>query len=283
MKQYSIKFKQFIDLPIEDVFNFFSKPENLTLITPPRLQFKILNPTFDSSNGNHPSGLVINEWMPFNESEEEDEYGEYNDWIELYNTTQNTLSVGGLFLSDDVNSLSKWTLPEQEIPAGEYLIVWADSDEEQEGNHANFKLSSLGEQLFLSDANQALIDSLSFPEQIENISYGRYQNGIGEFTFLSPTFEVSNDQANLIPLNDALIFKLYPNPLWDFDELFIDIESQANSKIQIIDVLGRVVLERSVSAGITSTILSTSEIISGLYIVSVRSGNNVASKKMVKR
>ena len=32
--------------------------------------FKILSPTFDSSNGNHPSGLVINEWMPFNESEE---------------------------------------------------------------------------------------------------------------------------------------------------------------------------------------------------------------------
>ena len=45
MKQYSIKFKQFIDLPIKDVFNFFSKPENLTLITPPRLQFKILTST----------------------------------------------------------------------------------------------------------------------------------------------------------------------------------------------------------------------------------------------
>ena len=45
MKQYSIKFKQFIDLPIRDVFDFFSKPENLTLITPPRLQFKILTPT----------------------------------------------------------------------------------------------------------------------------------------------------------------------------------------------------------------------------------------------
>ena len=231
----------------------------------------------------NPGDLVINELMASNIDVVPGQNQEYDDWIELYNTTQNTLSAGGLFLSDDLNNLSKWALPEQEIPAGAYLIVWADSDLEQEGNHANFKLSSLGEQLFLSDANQALIDSISFPEQIENISYGRRPNGIGEFTFLSPTFEASNDQANLIPLNDALIFKLYPNPIWDYDELFIDLESQANSTIQIIDVLGRVVLERSVSAGITSTILSTSEIISGLYIVTVKSGNNVASKKMVKR
>jgi len=45
MKTYNIKFQQFIDLPINDVFNFFSKPENLSLITPPRLKFDILTPS----------------------------------------------------------------------------------------------------------------------------------------------------------------------------------------------------------------------------------------------
>ena len=45
MKTYSLEFEQFIDLPIEDVFDFFSKPENLSLITPPRLRFDILTPT----------------------------------------------------------------------------------------------------------------------------------------------------------------------------------------------------------------------------------------------
>ena len=45
MKTYNLEFEQFIDLPIEDVFNFFSKPENLSLITPPRLRFDILTPT----------------------------------------------------------------------------------------------------------------------------------------------------------------------------------------------------------------------------------------------
>ena len=45
MKTYSIKFEQFIDLPINDVFDFFSKPENLSLITPPRLKFDIMTPS----------------------------------------------------------------------------------------------------------------------------------------------------------------------------------------------------------------------------------------------
>tara|TARA_B100000945_G_scaffold71969_1_gene54923 strand:- start:4537 stop:5016 length:480 start_codon:yes stop_codon:yes gene_type:complete len=45
MKTYELEFEQFIDLPINDVFDFFSKPENLSLITPPRLKFDILTPT----------------------------------------------------------------------------------------------------------------------------------------------------------------------------------------------------------------------------------------------
>ena len=45
MKTYNLEFEQFIDLPLEDVFGFFSKPENLSLITPSRLKFDIITPT----------------------------------------------------------------------------------------------------------------------------------------------------------------------------------------------------------------------------------------------
>ena len=148
-------------------------------------------------------------------------------------------------------------------------------------SHANFKLSSAGESLFLSDAHQVLIDSVLFPEQIENVSYGRMPNGFGDFTFLSPTFEQTNDGANLIPLDDALVFNLYPNPV--LDVLYFEIESQSNSTIQIIDVLGRVVFKSDLSAGIISGELSVSDLNAGLYVVSVRSTDTVMSKKMVKR
>lgn len=45
MKTYEINTTQFIEKPLETVFNFFSKPENLERITPENLSFKVLTPT----------------------------------------------------------------------------------------------------------------------------------------------------------------------------------------------------------------------------------------------
>ena len=229
----------------------------------------------------NPGDIVINELMASNVDVVADAHGAYDDWIELLNTTANELSLGGLYLSDDATNLSKWALPNQELSSGSYFIIWADSEDAQGSSHANFKLSSAGESLFLSDAHQVLIDSVLFPEQIENVSYGRIPNGFGDFTFLSPTFEKSNDGANLIPLDDALVFNLYPNPV--LDVLYFEIESQSNSTIQIIDVLGRVVFKSDLSAGIITGELPVSYLNAGLYVVSVSSNDTVMSKKMVKR
>ena len=229
----------------------------------------------------NPGDIVINELMASNVDVVADTDGSYDDWIELLNTTENELSLGGLYVSDDATNLSKWALPNQELPAGSYFIIWADLEDAQGSNHANFKLSSAGEYLFLSDAHKFLIDSVLFPEQIENVSYGRMPNGFGDFTFLSPTFEQTNDGANLIPLDDALVFNLYPNPV--LDVLYFEIESQSNSTIQIIDVLGRVVYKSNLSAGIINGELCVSDLNAGLYVVSVMSNKTVMSKKMVKR
>jgi len=153
-----------------------------------------------------PGDIVINELMASNLDVVADEDGAYDDWIELFNTTANDISLEGLYLSDDANNLSKWALPNHDLTAGSYFIIWADSEDTQGASHTNFKLSSAGESLFISDANQVLIDSVLFPKQIENVSYGRMPNGLGDFTFLSPTFELTNDEANLIPLSDAVVF-----------------------------------------------------------------------------
>ena len=215
----------------------------------------------------NPGDIVINELMASNVDVVADADGAYDDWIELLNTTANELSLEGLYLSDDATNLSKWALPNQVLQAGSYFIIWADSEDAQGLSHANFKLSSAGESLFLSDAYQVLIDSVLFPEQIENVSYGRMPNGFGDFTFLSPTFKKSNDGANLIPLDDVLVFNLYPNPV--IDVLYFEIQSQSNSTIQIIDVLGRVVFKSDLSAGIITGELSVSDLNAGLYVVSV--------------
>ena len=45
MKTFEINIKQHINKPLEVVFEFFSKPENLEMITPESLSFNILTPT----------------------------------------------------------------------------------------------------------------------------------------------------------------------------------------------------------------------------------------------
>ena len=45
MTTHELEFKQIINKDINEVFSFFSKPENLSLITPKRLDFRILTPS----------------------------------------------------------------------------------------------------------------------------------------------------------------------------------------------------------------------------------------------
>ena len=44
MKTFEINTKQYINKPLDVVFRFFSKPENLEMITPKSLSFNILTP-----------------------------------------------------------------------------------------------------------------------------------------------------------------------------------------------------------------------------------------------
>lgn len=44
MKEFLYRAEQTVDRPLEEVFGFFSRPENLARITPPRLDFVILTP-----------------------------------------------------------------------------------------------------------------------------------------------------------------------------------------------------------------------------------------------
>lgn len=45
MIPYLLKREQIVDKPLEEVFEFFSRPENLTKITPPEMGFNIITPT----------------------------------------------------------------------------------------------------------------------------------------------------------------------------------------------------------------------------------------------
>ena len=138
--------------------------------------------------------IVINELMPVNSTTVTDQYGEFDDWIELYNLSSATIDLSGYYLTDDKKELSKWRFPQStNIEAKGYLIIWADNDTTQAGLHANFKLSSSGEEAILLKPDNTIIDKISFSAQTLELSYSRVPNGTGEFKWKTPTFNKSND------------------------------------------------------------------------------------------
>jgi len=129
-----------------------------------------------SMGAEHPFSLVINEFMASNSNIKADPQGQYDDWIELYNYGTDDIDIGGMYLTDDLTVPTKWQIPAAtNIPAGGYLLIWADNDTADAGLHANFKLNAGGEEIGLFDTDgSTLIDSVIFGEQVSNISFGRY-------------------------------------------------------------------------------------------------------------
>lgn len=143
------------------------------------------------------STIVINELMAVNTETVTDSYGEYDDWIELYNTTNIDLNISGYYLSDSKSSPLKWQFPSGTIiEAGSFLIVWADNQPAQaEGLHAAFKLSGSGETVLLSDIEGNIIDQVKYDENISNIAFARYPDGSDNFQWQNATHDYTNTRA----------------------------------------------------------------------------------------
>ncbi len=56
------------------------------------------------------AGLFINEFMADNDSIIADEYGEYDDWIEIYNSEPTPIDLGGMYLTDDLSEPTKFMI-----------------------------------------------------------------------------------------------------------------------------------------------------------------------------
>src|SRR5688572_13553013 len=69
---------------------------------------------------------IISEFLADNESGIVDENGDNSDWIEIWNTTQNAIDLGGWHLTDSPADKTKWTFPAGVILAAQArMIVWA--------------------------------------------------------------------------------------------------------------------------------------------------------------
>jgi len=213
------------------------------------------------------SSIVINELSASNSTIQDDDDGEFDDWIEIFNNTSSSVALDGYYLSDDGSDLMKWSFPAgTTINGNEYLIVWADKDTLQTGLHANFKLSASGETLYLSDASGNLIDLISFDVQSTDITYGRFPNGTGSFMYMNPTFASENSDnpigivENIVIDND---FEVFPNPTSTI--LNVVFEKEDDVEFSIYNLLGHKVYQSNSSQ--RNQQVNVAEWARGLYLI----------------
>lgn len=156
--------------------------------------------------------LYINEFMASNNSTIADEFGEFDDWVEIFNASSFDVDLAGYYISDNLNNLTKYQIPINSsvatIPAGGFLLIWADNQSSQGDLHTNFSLSASGEDLVLvAPDGTTIIDSYTFGPQTANISEGREQDGSTNWIFFNiPTPNASNSAPFLSANPTAISF-----------------------------------------------------------------------------
>ncbi len=138
------------------------------------------------------SPVRINEILASNQNAVTDPQGENDDYIELFNDSDQSVDLSGAYLSDNPDNPRKWAFPEgTTIGARGFLLIWADEDStESPGLHTNFRLANSGETVVLidrDDRGNGLLDSVTFGSQTEDRSYSRTSANPNEFAITIPT------------------------------------------------------------------------------------------------
>ena len=123
-----------------------------------------------SNNGTEPvqGTLVINEFMSSNNSWSipgEDPSATFPDWIEIYNTGDTPIDMAGWYVTDDLDTPDKYQIPSDDpnstvVPPHGFLLIICDKLDT--GLHTNFKLSSGGEAVGISENGTEISDGYTY-------------------------------------------------------------------------------------------------------------------------
>jgi len=145
----------------------------------------------------------ITEFMASNTQTLADEDGDYSDWVELQNTSSNSVSLLNWALTDSSGNPGKWRFPATIMLPRSFLVVFASGKNRAVAGqelHTSFKLSADGEYLalFAPDGTLATEIAPGFPRQFPDVSYG-----IGMQLGIATLVATNAPIRYLIPVNSS--------------------------------------------------------------------------------
>ncbi|MCU0780378.1 MAG: CotH kinase family protein, partial [Akkermansiaceae bacterium] len=152
--------------------------------------------------------VVVREFLASNQSGIQDEDGERQDWIEIYNGTGAAVDLAGWSLTDQADRADQWNFPSRVLPHGARLVVFASGKDSAKRPgygpaselHTNFALAAEGEFVGLADPEGSYVSEFGplYPAQVGDISYGIGANGVTGFMH-PPTPGAPNGEASDLP------------------------------------------------------------------------------------
>ena len=138
--------------------------------------------------------LQISEVLTENVSSLPDEQGRYCDVVELHNSGDTPVFLGGYCLSDSAENRFRYRLPNVWLRAGDYLVIYCDGENyigENGEIHANFGLSK-DDTLCLTDGNgKYTVLPVQFPGADVSLSL----NAEGKYTSNAVSLGYPNDET----------------------------------------------------------------------------------------
>lgn len=179
-------------------------------------------------------GVVINEVCSANTRSIKDRDTESPDWIELYNTTGDTVSLYGCSLTDDVDNPGKFVFQDVRIEPYGYIIVFASKKKNMLPElHAGFRLSSEGgETVYLIGADESVISEVTLPALDNDTAYGRRIDGYDMWERLTPTPGRPNNTATVVTLRAEVAPPMFSHESGFYDEaLMLTLTADEGSRI----------------------------------------------------
>lgn len=142
--------------------------------------------------------MKLNEILVYNTDDFQDDFGQHNAWIEIFNQGYGSADLGGCFLSNDPNNLKKYTIPRGDvltkIKPRQHTLFWADDQPYRGTFHLSFTVKPSDVIYLVSNNGTTILDQVTLPASLEpNQSYGRIVDGEGEWQIMPITSPSTNN------------------------------------------------------------------------------------------
>ena len=163
----------------------------------------------NETNAQNTSDLRFNEILVYNDSNYVDDFGNHSPWFEIFNTSYNSVNIGGCYLTDDPENPTKYWIPTGSpatiIPPRCYIVFWADNHPTRGIFHLNFNLEN-SKFIALYDAGgRTLIDKVDITQpQKTDVSFGKATVNAEEWSFLDhSTPGADNDHSKKVSAGES--------------------------------------------------------------------------------